>query len=86
MNRSGYCVKSFVDYFKIKNEIFVICDDIDLKLGTLRKKIGGGHAGHNGVKSIFENLQTSDFYKIRIGIGRPEQKEKVAKFFPNFSR
>ena len=45
-----------------------------------KKKIGGGHAGHNGVKSIFENLQTSNFYKIRIGISRPEQKEKVAKF------
>ncbi len=81
MNMSGSCVKNFVDYFKIKNNnLFVIYDDIDLKLGTLKKKIGGGHAGHNGVKSIFENLQTSNFYKIRIGVGRPEQKEKVANF------
>ena len=81
MNMSGSCVKNFVDYFKIKNNnLFVIYDDIDLNLGTLKKKIGGGHAGHNGVKSIFENLQTSNFYKMRIGVGRPEQKEKVANF------
>ena len=81
MNMSGSCVKSFVDYFKIENNnLFVIYDDIDLKLGVMKKKIGGGHAGHNGVKSIFENLQTSNFYKIRIGISRPEQKEKVANF------
>ena len=81
MNMSGFCVKSFVDYFKIENNnLFVIYDDIDLNLGNLKKKIGGGHAGHNGVKSIFENLQTSNFYKIRIGVGRPEQKEKVANF------
>ena len=81
MNMSGSCVKSFIDYFKIENNnLFVIYDDIDLKLGVMKKKIGGGHAGHNGVKSIFENLQTSNFYKIRIGISRPEQKEKVANF------
>ena len=81
MNMSGSCVKNFVDYFKIKNNnLFVIYDDIDLKLGTLKKKIGGGHAGHNGIKSIFANLQTSNFYKIRIGVGRPEQKEKIANF------
>ena len=81
MNMSGSCVKSFVDYFKIENNnLFIIYDDIDLKLGVMKKKIGGGHAGHNGVKSIFENLQTSNFYKIRIGISRPEQKEKVANF------
>ena len=81
MNMSGSCVKSFVDYFKIENNnLFIIYDDIDLKLGVMKKKIGGGHAGHNGVKSIFENLQTSNLYKIRIGISRPEQKEKVANF------
>ena len=81
MNMSGSCVKSFVDYFKIENNnLFVIYDDIDLKLGVMKKKIGGGHAGHNGVKSIFKNLQTSNFYKIRIGISRPEQREKVANF------
>ena len=81
MNLSGSSVKSFVDYFKIEsNNLFVIYDDIDLKLGILKKKIGGGHAGHNGVKSIFESLQTSNFYMMRIGIGRPEQKEQIANF------
>ena len=67
MNMSGSCVKSFVDYFKIENNnLFVIYDDIDLKLGVMKKKIGGGHAGHNGVKSIVENLQTSNlFYSNR---------------------
>ena len=81
MNMSGSSVKSFVDYFKIENNnLFVIYDDIDLELGVLKKKVGGGHAGHNGVKSIFENLQTSNFYRIRIGVGRPEQKKNVANF------
>ena len=81
MNLSGLCVNSFKKYFKLKNDnIFVIYDDIDLELGKLKTKFGGGHAGHNGVKSICENLQTSDFYKIRIGVGRPEQKEKVANY------
>ena len=81
MNMSGSCVKSFVDYFKIEdNNLFVIYDDIDLELGTLKKKIGGGHAGHNGVKSIFESLKASNFCKMRIGVGRPEEKEKVTNF------
>ena len=81
MNMSGSCVKSFVDYFKIEdNNLFVIYDDIDLELGILKKKIGGGHAGHNGVKSIYENLKTSNFYKMRVGVGRPEEKEKVTNF------
>ena len=69
------------NYFKIEdNNLFVIYDDIDLELGTLKKKIGGGHAGHNGVKSIFENLKTPNFCKMRIGVGRPEEKEKVTNF------
>jgi len=81
MNMSGSCVKSFVDYFKIENNnLFVIYDDIDLELGTLKKKIGGGHAGHNGVRSIYENLKTSNFSKMRVGVGRPEEKEKVTNF------
>ena len=81
MNISGSCVKSFVDYFKIEdNNIFVIYDDIDLELGIFKKKIGGGHAGHNGVRSIFESLKTSNFCKMRIGVGRPEEKEKVTNF------
>ena len=81
MNISGSCVKSFVDYFKIENNnLFVIYDDIDLELGTLKKKIGGGHAGHNGVKSIFESLKASNFCKMRIGVGRPVEKEQVTNF------
>ncbi len=81
MNLSGSCVSSFKKYFKLdENNIYVIYDDIDLDLGKLKTKFGGGHAGHNGVKSICENLQSTDFYKIRIGVGRPEQKEKVASY------
>ena len=73
--------ENFKKYFKVDDDnVFVIYDDIDLSLGKLKIKFGGSHAGHNGVKSICQHLQTADFYKIRIGVGRPEQKEKIANY------
>jgi len=80
MNLSGESIKAVKDFYKIDNDdIIVIHDDLDLKLGALKFKKGGGHGGHNGLKSI-DNLIGNDYHRIRIGIGRPEEKDKVLSF------
>tara|TARA_A100001037_G_scaffold306048_1_gene348843 strand:- start:11215 stop:11748 length:534 start_codon:yes stop_codon:yes gene_type:complete len=87
MNLSGSCVKSFTQYRNIEpSNLLVLHDDIDVKLGSIRSKIAGGDAGHKGVRDIIEKLGTSDFSRIRIGIGRPdtdiEISDWVLKRFP----
>jgi len=80
MNLSGESVVLVKNYYKIDNEdIIVIHDDIDLKLGALKFKRGGGHGGHNGLKSIDKHIG-NDYYRIRIGVGRPKSKEEVIDF------
>ena len=80
MNLSGESVAAVKNFYKIKNEnITVIHDDIDLKPGALRFKRGGGSGGHNGLKSI-DSLIGNDYYRVRIGIGRPERKEEVINY------
>jgi PTH1 family peptidyl-tRNA hydrolase len=77
MNRSGSCVKSFVEYFKIPLEnILVLHDDIDLSLGRIKIVSQGGAGGHNGVKSIAQQLGTHCFARMKIGIGRPVVNEE----------
>jgi PTH1 family peptidyl-tRNA hydrolase len=72
MNCSGDSVQPCAAFFKIPPaEIIVVHDDLDLPFGTIRLKKGGGHAGHNGLRSIIGRLSTPDFCRIRIGIGRP---------------
>ena len=72
MNNSGEAVLAIVDWYKINlNQIFVIVDDKDLPLGKIRFRKKGSSGGHNGLKSIIENLQTHNFNRIRIGIGSP---------------
>ena len=87
MNLSGICVTKFKQFFKINvADIFVIYDDIDLGFGEVKIKQGGGDAGHKGVRSISQHLQTKDFNRIRLGIGRPSTKEEVSHFvLSNFS-
>lgn len=71
MNNSGLAVGALVNFYKIPLEnVFVFHDDMDLKLGTIRQKVGGGSAGHNGIKSIDAAIGT-DYNRIRIGIGHP---------------
>ena len=71
MNNSGLAVGELVNFYKIPLEnIVVIHDDMDLKLGTVRQKVGGGSAGHNGIKSI-DAVIGPDYRRIRIGIGHP---------------
>lgn len=72
MNLSGQAVAALVKFYKIPlNQLVVIHDDIDLPLGTLRIRPGGGSAGQKGIASIIERLGTPEFARMRIGIGRP---------------
>jgi PTH1 family peptidyl-tRNA hydrolase len=71
-NLSGECVSALLGYFKIPpNHLIVLHDELDLEAGRLRIKQGGGDAGNRGVRSIAESLGTTDFIRVRIGIGRP---------------
>ena len=77
MNESGRAVREASNFYKIGPErIIVFHDELDLPFGQIRVKKGGGHAGHNGLKSIDENIGT-DYFRIRIGISHPGEKEKV---------
>jgi peptidyl-tRNA hydrolase, PTH1 family len=71
-NLSGDCISDLLGYFKIAPErLIVVHDELDLEAGRLRIKQGGGDAGNRGVRSIAESLGTTDFVRVRIGIGRP---------------
>ena len=77
MNESGRAVREASNFYKIGPErIIVFHDELDLPFGQVRVKKGGGHAGHNGLKSLDENIGT-DYFRIRIGISHPGEKEKV---------
>ncbi|HEY4117012.1 MAG TPA: aminoacyl-tRNA hydrolase [Byssovorax sp.] len=72
MNESGRCVQPAAAFFKIDvRDVVVVHDELDVPFGELRLKVGGGHAGHNGVRSIIECLGTPEFARVRVGIGRP---------------
>lgn len=72
MNVSGRAVQQTAAFYKVEPaEIAVIHDELDLQLGITRIKVGGGHAGHNGLRSIMQELGTQEFVRVRCGIGRP---------------
>ena len=78
MNDSGRAARAIVDYFQIAVEhILVAYDDLDLPPGTVRLKLGGGHGGHNGLRSLFAHLSGPGFWRLRIGIGHPGVREAV---------
>ena len=81
MNNSGIAVKNIIeDYSLNPKEILVIYDDLDLPLGVIRLRKKGSSGGHRGIKSIIENLQTDEFPRLKIGIGRPEKKEHIVNY------
>jgi len=81
MNLSGIPVQKILNYFKIPFEdMLVIHDDIDLAFGRLQIKENGGHGGHKGLKSIIETVGGNNFVRLRIGIGRSEEKIDVANY------
>jgi len=72
MNLVGHSVAPLVRFYRVPlDQLLVVCDDIDLPMGTLRLRPRGGSAGHNGLRSIFESLGSQDFPRLRVGIGRP---------------
>ncbi len=81
MNLSG---KSVIAMTKFQNiapeEILVVHDELDFAPGTIKLKQGGGHGGHNGLRSIFDYLGSKDFYRLRIGIGHPGDKNAVTDY------
>ena len=86
MNLSGNSVLAVKQFFKIDTEdIIVIHDDIDLPFGALRFKQGGGHGGHNGLRSI-DGVIGKEYYRVRFGVGKPEYKSQVVDYvLHNFS-
>ena len=77
MNNSGICIRELIEYFKIDSaDVIVFHDDLDINLGKVTVKFGGGSAGHNGIESI-DKFIGKDYSRVRIGIGRPERKNMV---------
>ena len=81
MNESGGPVAAALAYQKLTpSQLVVVHDDLDLDFGQLRVKFGGGDAGHNGLKSIRASLGTGEFYRMRVGIGRPPGRQDPAEY------
>ena len=84
MNDSGKAVQALIKFYKIPvNKILIVHDEIDLDVGNLRFKIGGGHGGNNGVRDIIEKVGDPNFSRLRIGIGRPGSVDKVVSYVLN---
>ena len=80
MNVSGRAVRLLIDFYKIPiNKVIVFHDDIDLPFGRVKIKKGGGNGGHNGLKSI-DNLAGNDYWRVRIGVGRPAEKSMIVSY------
>lgn len=87
MNRSGQAVGALAGFYRIApEEILVVHDELDLPPGDARFKNGGGHGGHNGLKDIIAQLGTPDFWRLRIGIGHPGDKNQVVDFVLHAAR
>jgi PTH1 family peptidyl-tRNA hydrolase len=83
MNESGRSVGAAVRFFKVPPEaLLVVHDEVDLEPGRLQARLGGGLAGHNGLRSVAQHLRTGDFLRLRVGVGRPERGDRrpVADF------
>ena len=84
MNDSGKSVQALAKFYKIEpEEILVIHDELDIQPGTAKLKLGGGHGGHNGLKSIQTSLGSNNFWRLRIGVGHPGDKSKVIGYVLN---
>jgi PTH1 family peptidyl-tRNA hydrolase len=81
MNESGQAVRPLVRRYGLEDELtrlVVVHDELDLPPGTLKVKVGGGLAGNNGLRSIRDHLHTTDFLRVRIGVGKPDDKDEGA--------
>src|SRR6266536_802491 len=78
MNESGRSVGAAARFYKLEPDaVLVVHDEIDLELGRLQARLGGGLAGHNGLRSIAAHLGTPDFLRLRVGVGRPRDRKSV---------
>lgn len=81
MNLSGICIREFANFYKIPpSNVLIIYDDMDIDVGKIKIRKKGNAGSHNGMKSIVENLGTTEFPRIRIGIGKPMQNEDKIKY------
>lgn len=81
MNRSGRSVCQFYRFFKLSpDQLLVVHDDLDMAPGRIKLVKGGGNGGHNGIKSLVDSLGVRDFYRLKIGIGRPGKGDVHADF------
>jgi PTH1 family peptidyl-tRNA hydrolase len=81
MNASGRAVQMLAGFFKIPAaEILVVHDELDFAPGVARMKLGGGIAGHNGLKDISQRLATHDYWRLRLGIGHPGDRNAVSDY------
>jgi PTH1 family peptidyl-tRNA hydrolase len=80
MNESGRAVSAMVRRYGIEapEQIIIVHDELDLEPGVLKIKAGGGLAGHNGLRSITQHLKTQDYLRVRIGVGKPPNKDRGA--------
>ena len=81
MNLSGQSVQAVASFYKIQpQEILIIHDELDLEPGRIKFKLGGGNGGHNGLKDIHARLGSPNFYRLRLGIGHPGDRNEVVNY------
>jgi PTH1 family peptidyl-tRNA hydrolase len=81
MNESGGPVSTLVKFYGVRpDHLIAVHDELDIDFGTLRTKLGGGDNGHNGLKSLRASLGTGEFYRVRVGVGRPPGRQDPADF------
>lgn len=81
MNHSGFPVRAVCQFYRIEpNELLVVHDELDLPAGRIKLKTGGGHGGHNGLRDIISLIGSSDFHRLRVGIGHPGHREMVVDY------
>jgi len=81
MNRSGQSVQALMHFYRIQPaEMLVVHDELDIPPGQLRLKFGGGLGGHNGLKDITAHLGTQDYWRLRVGIGHPGDRNEVTNY------
>ena len=86
MNRSGEAVQRICAYYHLPPErLLVLHDELDLPLGRIKMKTGGGNAGHNGLRSVQQMLATPEFHRLRLGIGKPEGYDAASYVLARFT-
>jgi PTH1 family peptidyl-tRNA hydrolase len=87
MNRSGQSVRQLVDFYQQPlDSLLVVCDDVNLPLGKLRFRAKGTHGGHNGLRDIQSHLGTTEYSRLRIGVGAAENEDLVDHVLGRFKR